>query len=61
MMAMADDDFYRRDRPANPSLPEDRPRGGQGGPPPRRLPLLVLILVIVAIIVVIAFGIMLFP
>ncbi|CAL9630104.1 hypothetical protein [Streptomyces griseomycini] len=25
---MADDDFYTRDRPDHPELPEDRPRGG---------------------------------
>ncbi|CAL9388115.1 hypothetical protein [Streptomyces sp. Tu 3180] len=25
---MADDDFYTRDRPDDPALPEDRPRGG---------------------------------
>ncbi|MFB7273468.1 hypothetical protein [Streptomyces sp. NPDC056244] len=25
---MADTDFYSRDRPAHPRLPEDRPRGG---------------------------------
>ncbi|GLX50216.1 hypothetical protein Shyhy01_31660 [Streptomyces hygroscopicus subsp. hygroscopicus] len=27
-MARGDDDFYSRDRPENPTLPEDRPRGG---------------------------------
>ncbi|MBD0843124.1 hypothetical protein [Streptomyces sp. TRM68416] len=25
---MAQGDFYSRDRPSDPSLPEDRPRGG---------------------------------
>ncbi|WP_225631373.1 hypothetical protein [Streptomyces solaniscabiei] len=25
---MANDDFYAHDRPKNPQLPEDRPRGG---------------------------------
>ncbi|MGW3508648.1 hypothetical protein [Streptomyces sp. NPDC000994] len=27
-----DDDFYTRDRPENPDLEEDRPRGGGGEP-----------------------------
>ncbi|ANW16939.1 hypothetical protein [Streptomyces clavuligerus] len=60
-MTMTDDDFYRRDRPENASLPEDRPRGGQGGAPLRRPTLAVTVLLIIAIIVVVALGIMLFP
>ncbi|MGW4028629.1 hypothetical protein ACWEFL_04785 [Streptomyces sp. NPDC004838] len=59
---MADDEeFYRRDRPDDAKLPEDRPRGGTEWQRPRQLPLLLVILLILAIIVVIAFGIMLFP
>ncbi|MER6403777.1 hypothetical protein ABT269_09645 [Streptomyces viridosporus] len=33
---MADDDFYTRDRPENPGLPEDRPRGGDPEDAPAR-------------------------
>ncbi|MFE7135152.1 hypothetical protein ACFVIM_30275 [Streptomyces sp. NPDC057638] len=61
-MSMSDDDFYKRDRPPNPVLPEDRPRGGAPGAPvlahrPGRM----AFVIIVAIVVVIIFGIMLFP
>lgn len=54
---MADDDFYTRDRPDNPRLPEDRPRGGgpedmAGGSGGRRGRHLWLIIALVALVVI---------
>ncbi|MFF4083578.1 hypothetical protein ACIO87_09170 [Streptomyces sp. NPDC087218] len=55
---MSDSDFYRRDRPENPELPEDRPRGGGPEDPSRRhrspwiwIIVLVIIVLVVAIVV----------
>ncbi|MFF8691170.1 hypothetical protein ACF08W_03085 [Streptomyces sp. NPDC015144] len=55
---MTDPEFYRRDRPKNASLPEDRPRGGgPEDPSPRhRTPwvwIIVLVIIIVAVAVVV--------
>ncbi|WP_405774151.1 hypothetical protein [Streptomyces sp. NBC_00859] len=56
-----DDDFYARDRPENPVLPEDRPRGGQPRKPLQHRSAWAVAGIVVAIIVLIAAGIALFP
>ncbi|AZQ72598.1 MULTISPECIES: hypothetical protein [Streptomyces] len=59
---MAGGDFYTHDRPDNPRLPEDRPRGG--GPGSTALahhPMRIGVVIVIAVLVVLAFGIMLFP
>lgn len=64
VMTMADEQFYKHDRPPNPELPEDRPRGrgtGPPGPPAQHSTTWKVVMVILAIVVVIVFGIMLFP
>ncbi|WP_329203190.1 hypothetical protein [Streptomyces sp. NBC_01435] len=55
---MSDPEFYRRDRPDDASLPEDRPRGGGPEDPSRRrrspwvwVIVIVIILLAVAIVV----------
>ncbi|MFI5754801.1 hypothetical protein [Streptomyces sp. NPDC051569] len=59
---MADSEFYMRDRPANPRLPEDRPRGSvPGSAAPEHHRVWTGSYVILAIIVVVAVGIALFP
>ncbi|MFF8714588.1 hypothetical protein ACF07T_24575 [Streptomyces sp. NPDC015184] len=50
---MPDSEFYRRDRPENAELPEDRPRGGGPEDPSRghRSPWVWIIVLVVAIVV----------
>ena len=54
---MTDDDreFYSRDRPENPRLDEDRPRGGGPEEPHRRgnWPVWAIVLGIVAVVVIV--------
>lgn len=52
---MADPEFYRRDRPEDASLPEDRPRGGgPEDPSPRhRTPWVWVTLIVVVLAAVI--------
>ncbi|MFF1418300.1 hypothetical protein [Streptomyces sp. NPDC058280] len=59
---MADADFYSHDRPENPKLREDRPRGGgPKGPRVAHSRTWTVVAVIIAIIVVAIVGIALFP
>ncbi|TQL20490.1 hypothetical protein [Streptomyces sp. SLBN-134] len=54
-MADGDDDFYSRDRPENPYLEEDRPRGGGPDDPGGRgnWPVWVIILAVILLFVII--------
>ncbi|MDT0451944.1 hypothetical protein [Streptomyces hesseae] len=59
---MASGDFYTHDRPENPRLPEDRPRGGRPGDAAlAHHPMRIGVVILIAFLVVLAFGIMLFP
>lgn len=59
---VSDDDFYSRDRPENPQLPEDRPRGGgPKGPPPVHSTAWKVMAAIISVFVIILAGIVLFP
>ncbi|MFG2373135.1 hypothetical protein ACGFY9_16850 [Streptomyces sp. NPDC048504] len=56
-----DEELYSRDRPAHPTLPEDRPRGGEPKAPVKhRSPWLVAVFVI-GVIALIVIGVALFP
>ncbi|MFD4607531.1 hypothetical protein [Streptomyces sp. NPDC058451] len=55
-MAGDDDDFYTRDRPENPDLEEDRPRGGGGEPAGKgALGSFWILYIVVAVVIVIMF------
>ncbi|MEU3188176.1 hypothetical protein ABZ707_28865 [Streptomyces sp. NPDC006923] len=59
---MTDSEFYTRDRPKNPRLPEDRPRGGgPKGAPAGYRGLRTTTTVVIIIVAVVILGIMLFP
>ncbi|MFF8952588.1 hypothetical protein ACF09I_27825 [Streptomyces sp. NPDC014940] len=45
------DDFYSRDRPENPQMPEDRPRGG--GPAGGTAPVRVCVWWVVAAVIIV--------
>ncbi|WP_327293984.1 MULTISPECIES: hypothetical protein [unclassified Streptomyces] len=56
-----EDEFYSRDRPEHPVLPEDRPRGGQPKQPLQHRGPWTVAAIIVAVIVLIIVGVALFP
>ncbi|MPY57955.1 hypothetical protein [Streptomyces spongiae] len=58
---LTDEEFYASDRPANPVLPEDRPRGGGPRDPLRHPVAWSTILFIASIFTLIFTGIALFP
>lgn len=58
-----DEEFYKRDRPAHPTLEEDRPRGGK---PKEKAPAKYrgswsMVAIIVVIVLLVVLGIALFP
>ncbi|MEV8565304.1 hypothetical protein AB0436_06900 [Streptomyces sp. NPDC051322] len=56
-----DDEFYARDRPEHPELPEDRPRGGQPREPVPHRGSWTVAAIVIGVIVVIIVGVALFP
>ncbi|WP_405774259.1 hypothetical protein [Streptomyces sp. NBC_00859] len=58
---LQDKEFYARDRPAHPVLPEDRPRGGGPRAPLKHRGAWTGAAMIVGIIVLIMVGVALFP
>ncbi|WP_169922644.1 hypothetical protein [Streptomyces lushanensis] len=58
---MADTDFYTRDRPDNPELPEDRPRGRSESYVPEHHRIRTTTLLLIAFVVLVLVGILLFP
>lgn len=52
-----DEDFYARDRPDNPDLAEDRPRGGGPEEPHTRRNWMVWVIALVILVVVLSFTI----
>jgi hypothetical protein len=57
----SDEQFYASDRPEDPALPEDRPRGGGPSAPIRHRGKWGTVLLVVCIVLLIAAGIALFP
>jgi hypothetical protein len=56
-----DDEFYARDRPAHPTLPEDRPRGGKDKASMKHRGPWAMAALIAFVILLILVGIALFP
>ncbi|WP_030378456.1 MULTISPECIES: hypothetical protein [unclassified Streptomyces] len=56
-----DEEFYASDRPENPALPEDRPRGGEPRDAVQHRATWSTVLIVIAVIVVIFAGIWFFP
>ncbi|POX47116.1 hypothetical protein [Streptomyces sp. Ru72] len=56
-----DEEFYKRDRPAHPTLEEDRPRGGKAKAPAKYRGSWSMVAIIVVIVLLIVLGIALFP
>jgi|SoiMethySBSTD1v2_1073268.scaffolds.fasta_scaffold5640210_1 hypothetical protein len=57
----SDEQFYAGDRPANPELPEDRPRGGGPAAPLKHRGPWATAMLIAGIVLLILAGIALFP
>ena len=56
-----DEEFYRSDRPAHPTLEEDRPRGGKPKAPAKHRGPWVTVGNVVLVVVLVVLGIALFP
>jgi hypothetical protein len=56
-----EDEFYARDRPPNPELPEDRPRGGGRREPLQHRGAWTVAAAIITVFLVIVVGVALFP
>ncbi|MFE2376813.1 hypothetical protein [Streptomyces sp. NPDC059398] len=61
MTTLQDKEFYARDRPDHPVLPEDRPRGGGPREPMRHRGTWTSAAIVIGIIVLIMVGVALFP
>ncbi|GAA3871641.1 hypothetical protein ACWDR2_35635 [Streptomyces sp. NPDC003631] len=57
----SDEQFYRSDRPEQPVLPEDRPRGGRPADPVRHRSTWATVALVAGIILLVLVGIALFP
>lgn len=57
----SDDQFYASDRPENPAMPEDRPRGGRTPAPVRHRGTWATVALVVGIVLLVLIGIALFP
>jgi hypothetical protein len=56
-----DQEFYASDRPANPALPEDRPRGGGAAAPVKHRGTWGTVALVAVIVLIVLMGIALFP
>ncbi|MFI6488720.1 hypothetical protein [Streptomyces sp. NPDC050564] len=56
-----DEEFYASGRPAHPTLPEDRPRGGGGTAPVKHRGTWATVALVVGIVLLVLVGIALFP
>ncbi|MFF4961133.1 hypothetical protein [Streptomyces sp. NPDC001222] len=56
-----DEEFYQRDRPAHPTMEEDRPRGGRRKAPAQHRGAMFTVAIVVVVIVLVVLGIALFP
>ncbi|MEU8590843.1 hypothetical protein AB0C59_28150 [Streptomyces sp. NPDC048664] len=56
-----DEQFYASDRPENPAMPEDRPRGGGAPDPLRHRGTWATAALVIGIILLVLIGIALFP
>ncbi|EGG46340.1 MULTISPECIES: hypothetical protein [Streptomyces] len=56
-----DEEFYASDRPANPALPEDRPRGGVPGEALRHRGTWSVTMIVLFVLLVLFVGIWAFP
>ncbi|MFF4209440.1 hypothetical protein ACFYZE_08815 [Streptomyces sp. NPDC001796] len=56
-----DEEFYKRDRPAQPTLEEDRPRGGKAKAPAKYRGSWSMVAIIVVVVLLVVLGIALFP
>ncbi|MDQ0790692.1 hypothetical protein [Streptomyces sp. B3I8] len=56
-----DEEFYASDRPENPALPEDRPRGGGPGEPLRHRGTWSVMMIVLFVLLVLFVGMWAFP
>jgi hypothetical protein len=56
-----DEEFYMRDRPAHPTLEEDRPRGDKPKAPAKHRGSWSTVAIIVVVVLLVVLGIALFP